>query len=294
MSWSKEFLCAAKDVGGKYAEIYAIKKGTFINLGTTALKRLGKTRPMFENRRLTGLRKCDGMTPGYSIGRTKTDLEQLGKDMFDRIFFYIEKNNINSFQLIFDHYKSSGKMDLMKEQCESMRRDDTKMQCKLTIVFNRLAQLVIDHMGPTTRWELSMLYLLLPKVYEIMDIASKARNKTLCHRLMTMFQSLYDNALNQDGNKIKNHFGKFGSIYDSAKRDCADTYQNDFEQLTCYLAETFTRMDKLRSALGANYDNWQSRPVCKSVAENILHQIYYRMQSNCFRSLERWSTGEFG
>ena len=42
------------------------------------------------------------------------------------------------------------------------------------------------------------------------------------------------------------------------KRDCADTYQNDFEQLTCYLVETFARMDALRSALGADYGNWQS------------------------------------
>ena len=201
----------------------------------------------------------------------KTDLEQLGKDIFDRIFFYIEKNNIDSAQLVFNHYKSSGVMNIMKKQCESMNKDETKMQCKLVIVFDRLAELMIDHMDipwdmswdskkgpPRTREELSMLYLLQPKVYKIMDIASKARNKTLCHRLMTMFQSLYDNALNQDGKKIKEHFGKFGSIYASMKRDCAGTYQNDFEQLTCYLAETFSRMDKLTSALGANYDNWQS------------------------------------
>ena len=197
----------------------------------------------------------------------KTDLEQLGKDMFDRIFYYIEKNNINSLKLVFDHYKSSGTMDLMKEQCESMNRDDTKMQCKLAIVFDRLAELMIDHMDipwdmsgppPRNREELSMLYLLQPKVYEIMNIASQARNKTLCHRLMTMFQSLYDNALNQEGNKIKDHFGKFGSIYASVKRDCAETYHNDFEQLTCYLAETFARMDALRNALGADFGNWQS------------------------------------
>ena len=184
------------------------------------------------------------------------------------IFFYIEKNNIDSLQLVFNHYKSSGTMDLMKEQCESMNGDDTKMQCKLAIVFDRLAELMIDHMDipwdmthqrpPRTREELSMLYLLQPNVYEIMDIGSKARNKTLCDRLMTMFQSLYDNALNQDGNKIKDHFGKFGSIYASMKRDCADTYQNHFEQLTCYLVETFARMDALRSALGADYGNWQS------------------------------------
>ena len=102
-----------------------------------------------------------------------------------------------------------------------------------------------------------MLYLLHPKVFVIMNIASKARNKTLCDRLMTMFQSLYDNALNQDGNGIKNHFGKFGYIYANMKRDCADTYQNDFEKLTCYLAETFARMDALGSALGTDYGNWQ-------------------------------------
>ena len=110
--------------------------------------------------------------------------------MFDRIFFYIEKNNINSLQLIFDHYKSSGTMDFMKEQlCEGMNRDDTKMHCKLTIVFNRLAELMIDHMDipwdinrqpPGTREELSMLYLLQPKVYEIIIIGPKSeirRNK---------------------------------------------------------------------------------------------------------------------
>ena len=155
----------------------------------------------------------------------KTDLQKLGKDMLDRIFFYIEKNNIDSLQLVFNHYKSSGTMDLMKEQCESMNGDDTKMQCKLAIVFDRLAELMIAHMDipwdmihqrpPRTREELSMLYLLQPKVYQIMDIGSKAKNKTLCDRLMTMFQSLYDNALYQDGNKIKDHFGKFGSIYAS-------------------------------------------------------------------------------
>ena len=148
-----------------------------------------------------------------------------------------------------------------------MNKDDTKMQCMLAVVFDRLAELMIDHNGipwdmiqppPRTREELSMLYLLQPKVYDIMNIGSKARNKTVCDRLMTMFQSLYDNALNQDGNRIKDHFGEFGSISASMKRECTDTYKNDFEQLTCYLAETFARMEKLRSALGPNYDNWQS------------------------------------
>ena len=141
----------------------------------------------------------------------KTDLEQLGKDMLDRVFYYIDKNNINSLELVFNHYKSNGTMDLMKKQCESMDRDDTKMQCKLAVVFDRLAELMIDHNGilwdmsqpsPRTREELSMLYLLQAKVYEIMNIKSKARDKTLCDRLMTMFQRLYDNVLNQDGNKI--------------------------------------------------------------------------------------------
>ena len=58
--------------------------------------------------------------------------------------------------------------------------------------------------------------------------------------------------------KFKDHFGEFGSISASMKRECTDTWKNDFEQLTCYLAETFARMEKLRSALGPNYDNWQS------------------------------------
>ena len=198
----------------------------------------------------------------------KNDLEQLGKEMLDRVFYYIETNNINSLELVFNHYKSSGTMDLIKEQCgEGMYKDDTKMECKLALVFDRLAELMIDHNGipwdmnqspPRTREELSMLYLLQPKVYEIMNITSEPRNRTLCHRLMTMFQSLYDNALNQDGNKIRDHFGKFGSISASMKRECTDTYKNDFEQLTCYLAETFARMEKLTNALGPNYDNWQS------------------------------------
>ena len=197
----------------------------------------------------------------------KRDLKKLGNNMFDRIFYYIEKNNINSLQLVFDHYKSTGTMDLMREECEYMNRKDTKMACKLVIVFDRLAELMVDNMDipwnmeqppPRTREELSMLYLLQPKVYDIMNIASKARNKTLSHRLMTMFQSLYDNVLNQDGDKIKGHFGKFGSIYANLERECADTYQNDFEQLTCYLAEAFARMDTLRSALGTDYSNWQS------------------------------------
>ena len=197
----------------------------------------------------------------------KRDLKQLGNNMFDRIFYYIENNNINSLQLVFDHYKSTGTMDLMRRECKFMKKDDNEMTCKLVIVFDRLAELMVDNMDipwdmkgppPRTRGELSMLYLLQPKVYGIMNIASKARNKTLCHRLMTMFQSLYDNALNQDGNKIKNHFGKFGSIYANLKRDCSDTYENDFEQLTCYLAETFARMGTLRSALGTDYSNWRS------------------------------------
>lgn len=187
--------------------------------------------------------------------------------MLDRIFYYIENNNINSLQLVFEHYKSTGTMDLMKEECAYMNRDDTKMACKLAIVFDRLAELMVDNMDipwdmkgppPRTREELSMLYLLQPKVYGIMNIESKARNKTLCHRLMTMFQSLYDNVLNQEGNKIKNHFGKFGSIYANLKRDCADTFESDFEQLTCYLAETFARMNTLGSALGKDYSNWRS------------------------------------
>ena len=152
----------------------------------------------------------------------KRDLEELGNlNMFDRIFYYIEKKNtINSLQLVFDQYKSSGTIDLMREQCESRNRDDSKMQCTLAIIFDMLAKLMVDRMDtpwdmnqppPGTRKELSMLYLLQPKVYEIMTIASEARNKTLCHRLMRMFQSLHDNALNQGSNKIKNHFGKFSS-----------------------------------------------------------------------------------
>ena len=264
--WSKEFLCAAKDVIRKTVDSHAMKKGYVHHRWYGWFETVGNHQADDRDQEINWITKMRWNDPRL-LYWAKTDLEQLGKDMFDRVFFYVEKNNINSLQLVFDHYKSSGTMDLMKEQCEGMNRDDTKMQCKLAIVFDRLAELMIDHNDipwdmsrppPRTREELSMLYLLQPKVYEIMNMASKAKNKTLCHRLMTMFQSLYDNALNQEGNKIKDHFGKFGSIYASMKRDCADTYQNDFEQLTCYLSETFARLDALRSALGADYGNWQS------------------------------------
>ncbi|KAJ7321450.1 hypothetical protein OS493_035024 [Desmophyllum pertusum] len=263
---SKELLCAANEVVGKTVDSHAMKTG-YVHYGWYGwFETPGGHQSNVRDQEINWITKMRWNDPRL-LYWAKTDLEQLGKDMFDRIFYYIEKNNINSLKLVFDHYKSSGTMDLMKEQCESMNRDDTKMQCKLAIVFDRLAELMIDHMDipwdtsgppPRNREELSMLYLLQPKVYEIMNIASKARNKTLCHRLMTMFQSLYDNALNQEGNKIKDHFGKFGSIYASVKRDCAETYHNDFEQLACYLAETFARMDALRSALGADFGNWQS------------------------------------
>ena len=263
---SKGFLCAVKDVARVTVDSHKMKKNYVHQAWYGWFEKVGEHQVNDRDQEINWVTKMRWNDPKLRHWK-KTDLEGLGEPMFDRIFFYIEKNNINSLQLIFDHYKSSGTMDLMKEQRESMNRDNTKMQCKLAIVFDRLAELMIDNKDipwdmrrppPRTREELSMLYLLQPKVYEIMNIASKARNKTLCHRLMTMFQSLYDNALNQDGNKIKDHFGKFGSIYASMKRDCADTYQNDFEQLTCYLAETFGRMDKLKRELGANYDNWQS------------------------------------
>lgn len=265
--WSKEFLCAAKEVtkitvDSHYMKTWYVRPRWYEWFEAPGRRDQSDVRDE-EINWITKMRWNDPRLLYW----TKSDLEKLGNNMFDRIFYYIEKNNINSLQLVFNHYKSSGTMDLMREQCQSMNGDDSKIQCKLAIVFDRLAELMVDHMDipwdmskppPRTREELSMLYLLQPKVYEIMNIASKARNKTLCHRLMTMFQSLYDNALNQDGNKIKNHFGKFGSIYANMKRDCADTYQNDFEQLTCYLAETFARMDVLGSALGADYGNWRS------------------------------------
>ena len=261
--WSKEFLCAAKEVVRKTVDSHIMKKGNLQHNWYGWFRAPWGKLPDALEQEINWVTKMRWNDPRL-LYWAKTDLEQLGKEMLDRVFYYIETNNINSLELVFNHYKSSGTMDLMKEQCESMDRDDTKMQCKLAIVFDRLAELMIDHKGipwdmsqppPRTREELSMLYLLQPKVYDIMNIASKARNKTLCDRLMTMFQSLHDNALNQDGNKIKDHFGEFGSISASMKRECTDTYKNDFEQLTCYLAETFARMDKLRSALGPNYDN---------------------------------------
>lgn len=265
--WSKEFLCAAKEVTKITVDSHDMKKGYVHHRWYGWFEAPGRRHQSdVRDEEINWITKMRWNDPRL-LYWAKSDLEELGNNMFDRIFYYIEKNNINSLQLVFDHYKSSGTMDLMREECESMNKDNTKMQCKLAIVFDRLAELMVDHMDipwnmnqppPRTREELSMLYLLQPKVYEIMNIASKARNKTLCHRLMTMFQSLYDNALNQDGNKIKNHFGKFGSIYANMKRDCADSYQNDFEQLSCYLAETFARMDALGSALGTDYGNWGS------------------------------------
>ncbi|XP_068747072.1 uncharacterized protein [Montipora capricornis] len=266
--WSKEFLCSAKEVTKITVDSHDMKTGYVHQRWYGWFEAPGRRHPSYvRDEEINWITKMRWNDPRL-LYWAKSDLEELGNNMFDRIFYYIDKNNINSLQLVFDHYKSSGIMDFMREQCESMNRDDTKMQCKLAIVFDRLAELMVDHMDipwdmnhppPRNREELSMLYLLQPKVFVIMNIASKARNKTLCDRLMTMFQSLYDNALNQDGNRIKNHFGKFGSIYANMKRDCADTYQNDFEQLTCYLAETFARMDALGSALGPDYDNWQSR-----------------------------------
>lgn len=199
----------------------------------------------------------------------KDNLEDIGNKMLDRIFFYVEKNNINSLELIFDHYKSIV-MEFMKEQCVRMNEDDTKMQCKLVTVFDTLVGLMIDHndinwnprggsIPPRNREELAMLYLLQPKVYQIMNIgSSKARNKTLCHRLMTMFQSFFDNTLAKDGNKIKEHFGKFGSIHVIMQRSCNEAYNNDFENIVCYITETFSRMNKLTTALGPAFSDWDS------------------------------------
>lgn len=264
--WSKEFLCAVKEVVRKTLDSHIMKQGNLHHNWYGWFRAPWGKQPDVLEQEINWVTKMRWNDPRL-LYWAKTDIEQRGKEMLDRVFYYIDKNNINSLELVFNHFKSSGTMDLMKEQCESMNKDDTKMQCKLAAVFDRLAELMIDHNDipwdmsqppPRTREELSMLYLLQPKVYEIMNIASKARNKTLCDRLMTMFQSLYDNALNQDGNKIRNHFGEFGSISVSMKRECTETYQNDFEQLTCYLAETFARMEKLRIALGPNYDNWKS------------------------------------
>lgn len=264
--WSKEFLCAAKEVVRKTFDSHIMKQGNLHHNWYRWFRAPWGNQADVLQQEINWVTKMRWNDPRL-LYWAKTDIEQRGTEMFDRVFYYIDKNNINSLELVFNHFKSSGTMDLMKEQCESMNKDDTKMQCKLAVVFDRLAELMIDHNDipwdmsqppPRTREELSMLYLLQPKVYEIMNIASKARNKTLCHRLMTMFQSFYDNALNQDGNKIRNHFGEFGSISVSMKRECTETYQNDFEQLTCYLAETFALMEKLTIALGPNYDNWQS------------------------------------
>ena len=262
--WSKEVLCAAKEVVGKTVESYDMKNVTELMLGFS-FNSLGYHTPT----RYLEIRKKEinwTLRMRWNDPRllywAKTDLERVGQKMLDAVFVHIENKKLQHLQLVFSHYSSSGTMDLMKVLCESMNRNYTKMQCKLAIVFDRLAEFMIDDaniMDSDTRFELSMLYLLQPKVYEIMNIVSEARNKTLCDRLMTMFQSLYDNALNKDGYLIRRHFGQFGSIYASMSRDCTETYQNDFEQLTCYLADTFARMDALKIALGKTYDDWSNR-----------------------------------
>lgn len=201
----------------------------------------------------------------------KDDLEGIGKEVFDRIFYYVEKNNIDSLNLVFDQYKSSGVMEFMRTQCNEMNNTDTEMHCKLANVFESLTGLMKDNADiawdptipnnrpPRNREELAMLYLLQPEVYKVMNIGgSVPRNKTLCYRLMTMFPSFFENTLAQNGQAIKEHFGKFGSVYVSLKSACNETYNNDFENIVCYIAETFYRMDKLTTALGPDFNNWDS------------------------------------
>lgn len=262
--WSKEVLCAAKEVVGKTVESYDMKNVTELMLGFSFNSLHYHTTMQyleFREKEINWTSRMRWNDPRL-LYWTKTDLEQVGQKMLDAVFLHIENKKLQHLQLVFSHYNSSGTMDLMKVLCESMNRNYAKMQCKLAIVFDRLAEFMIDDaniLNFDTRFELSMLYLLQPKVYEIMNIASETRNKTLCDRLMTMFQSLYDNALNKDGYLIRRHFGQFGSIYASMSRDCTETYQNDFEQQTCYLADTFERMDALQIALGKTYDDWSSR-----------------------------------
>ena len=269
--WSKEFFCAAKDVARATVQAYKLKERT-----TTYLWYLQTPPPgdhedknrYYRIQEINWITKMRWNDPRI-LYWTKSDLKQLGGEMLDRIYFYIETNNINSLELIYNDYNSLGLWTLMKEQCESMSGDRSKMQCKLVVVFDRLAELMIDHRDipwpdmaatkpPETRGELAMLYLLHPEVYEIMKMASNDRTRSLNNRLRTMFKSIYDNVVSEDGNKMKGHFGKFGSIYANLRTVCAQAYENDFEQLACYLTETFARMELLRSALGPNYDNWQS------------------------------------
>ena len=55
------------------------------------------------------------------------------------------------------------------------------------------------------------------------------------------------------------------------KRNCADSYQNDFEQLTCYLAETFARMDALGSALGALDSSLKLKPTLQDFKRCLMY-----------------------
>lgn len=265
--WSREFLCAALEVTLKTVDGFKRKKGIRHEGWYQHFNTLSGSPQGDREEEINWVTKMRWNDPKLLYWE-KDDAETLGNKMLERVYFLIDKNNIDSLRLIFDHYKASGTMDLMKQECNKIGNDITNIRCKLAVVFDRMEELMIDSADiswnpgasgpPRTREELAMLYLLQPKVYEIMNIGSKTRNKTLTDRLKTMFQSLYDNALNQNSENVKNHFGKFGSIYANVKHDCTETYNNDFEEITCYLSLTFSRMETLSTALGADFNNWKS------------------------------------
>ena len=128
--WSKEFLCSAKEVTKITVDSHDMKTGYVHHRWYGWFEAPGRRHQSdVRGEEINWITKMRWNDPRL-LYWAKSDLEELGNNMFDRIFYYIEKNNINSLQLVFDQYKSSGTMDFMREQCESMNRDDTKMQCK--------------------------------------------------------------------------------------------------------------------------------------------------------------------
>ena len=114
--WSKEFLCAAKEVVRKTFDSHKMKQSYVHQRWYRWFEKVGDHQADDRDQEINWITKILWNDPRL-LYWAKTDLKDIGKDMFDRIFFYIAKNNINSLQLVFDHYKSSGAMDFMKKQC---------------------------------------------------------------------------------------------------------------------------------------------------------------------------------
>ncbi|XP_028401825.1 uncharacterized protein LOC114524829 [Dendronephthya gigantea] len=198
---------------------------------------------------------------------TKTDNhEQLTNQTLDRMYFYLKTNNVDEVASLFQRYQEYGVEEIMDEQCADKNGNPLPLPCKIAIVFDSISGLVRDNKAigwdgrsspPRTREELAILYLLQPQIYKIMSMSDTNRQEVIKFRLTTMFRSFYDNALEKKTEKFKNHFGKFDNIQPIMKRDCNETYNNNLDELTCYLSETFKRLNELKIALGTNYDKWE-------------------------------------